>query len=86
MQIGKYTLENRQKVEDAIRSVGDKDEKALLAEYDRRGGLMYEVAEEDGVKVKVPVPLGTFWDFTKQEPRKVAATARPKVIVRRKKK
>ena len=85
MQIGKYTLENRQKVEDSIRAVGDKDHKALLAEYDKRGGLIREEIMQDDARILIPVPLGTFWDFTKKEARKTPLAARPKTVVRKKK-
>ena len=85
MQVGKYNLENEIKANDAVRSVGDKDKSALLAEYDRRGGLLREEVTVDGSRTYIPVPLGTFWDFAKGEARKVPLTGRPKVLVRAKK-
>lgn len=42
--------------------IGDADEDAILAEYDRRGGLIMK----DGKKVA----NGAFWDFKKKAPRK----------------
>jgi hypothetical protein len=84
MQVGKYSLENAQKVEDSIRAVGDKNEDALLAEYDRRGGLMREEVKQDGGTTLIPVPLGTFWDFAKSEARSKPLTSRPTTVLRKK--
>jgi hypothetical protein len=65
MIIKGYTLVNEIKAEEAVRAAGD-NEVAILAEYDKRGGLI----KKDGVKVE----NGTFWDFEN----KVAKTPKKK--------
>ncbi len=68
MKIGKYVLMYRPKIDRAIDAVGDKDEKALLAEYDRLGGYI----TLDGEKVK----NGSFWDYKEGK-----ARSKPEVVV-----
>jgi hypothetical protein len=85
MKVGRYTLENLVKAQAALAAVG-KDIKKLLVEYDRRGGLIKEETKVDGHVVYVPVPLGTFWDFNKNAPRKVPLKERVKALVRPKRK
>lgn len=68
MFIGKYKLEYQPKIDRAIQAVGDKDEKALLAEYDRLGGYI----TLNGEKVK----NGSFWDYKEGK-----ARSKPEVIV-----
>ncbi len=73
MQIGKFTLVNDEKVNRAMfgtlaregklsGGVGEHDENAILAEYDRLGGLV----QIGTTKVKI----GSFYDFEKRAPRK----------------
>ena len=74
MKVGNFTLANEEKVERALRGtlvqggklvggVGDgADDEALLAEYDRLGGLVLK----DDIKVKT----GSFYDLANKCPRK----------------
>lgn len=80
-----YVLENRDKAAQAAEAA-DKNKTDILAEYDKRGGL---IRTEKGEVV----PAGTFWDFEKGAPRvggsikaRVAkVVAKVKKAVRRKK-
>lgn len=74
--VGDFVLENEDKVERALHGsvtrlgkqeggVGDNaSDEALLAEYDRLGGLI----TKDGLKVKT----GSFYDFSAKKPREEA--------------
>lgn len=68
MKIGKYELKYQPKVDRAIKAVGDKDENAILVEYDRLGGLIVL----NGEKVK----SGSFYDV-----KNGTAFDRPQVVV-----
>ena len=76
MKIGKYELQNSEKVDRAlhgtinqsaqkiggvIKADGSFDDNVLLAEYDRLAGL---ILNEKGSKVKT----GSFYDFEKKKP------------------
>lgn len=68
MQIGKYKLEFKPKVERAIAKVGKDNENAILAEYDKLGGLI----TLNGEKVK----RGSFYNVESGK-----AHTKPKVVV-----
>lgn len=80
MEINGYTLANEEKVRRAAEGsptsqgtpsggVGYEDEAALLAQYDKLGGL---ILNSDNRKVKT----GSFWDFKENSPRK-----KPEVVL-----
>ena len=77
-------MDNIDKVKRAIAVVGDEPKK-LLAEYDRIRGLINEERVIDGVRVKVEVPWGTFYDLKEQKPRSTPLKARVGVVLGKKK-
>lgn len=55
MKIKGYTLINEHKAAEAVTAAGERGDDVVLAEYDKRGGLI----KKDGDKIEA----GTFWDF-----------------------
>ena len=68
-KIADYTLPSEHKLKRAMLTMGTKaTDEAVLAEYDRNGGLiLQEVKTDEGKDYKV-VPTGTFFDFQKKTP------------------
>lgn len=93
-QFGSYILVNREKLDRVINGIAGTDysglgqdapEEAILAEYDRMGGLVLlkdgdTEVDEDGEEVKVNVKLatGSFYDFKLRAPRKEPLVKRVK--------
>lgn len=64
-----YRIANVRKMLDSLEALGEKATDAeLLADYDRRGGLLFKMVSGEAVRLDT----GHFYDFEKGAPKKVS--------------